>query len=50
MGRVSESIFAFMHRNATRPARYFALPDNKVVSLGTHIDLQRRISPRWAAG
>jgi KUP system potassium uptake protein len=39
MGRVSESIFAFMHRNATRPARYFALPDDKVVTLATHIDL-----------
>jgi len=39
MGRVSESIFAFMHRNATRPARYFALPDDRVVTLATHIDL-----------
>jgi KUP system potassium uptake protein len=39
MGRVSESVFAFMHRNATRPARYFALPDDKVVTLATHLDL-----------
>jgi len=39
MGQVSESVFAFMHRNATRPARYFALPDDRVVTLSTHIDL-----------
>ena len=39
MGRLTESVFAFMHRNATRPARFFALPDDKVVTLATHLDL-----------
>lgn len=39
MGRLSESIFAFMHRNATRPAQFFGLPDNKVVTLATQLDL-----------
>ena len=39
MGRLAESVFAFMHRNATRPARFFALPDDRVVTLATHLDL-----------
>ncbi len=39
MGRFTESVFSFMHRNATRPARYFDLPDDRVVTLATHLDL-----------
>ena len=39
MGVFNESVFAFLHRNATRPAQYFRLPDDRVVTLSTHVDL-----------
>jgi KUP system potassium uptake protein len=39
MGRFSESVFAFMHRNAVRPAPFFGLPQDRVVTLTSHVDL-----------
>ena len=39
MGRIGESIFAFLHRNAARPAQFFGIPDGQVVTLSTHMDL-----------
>jgi KUP system potassium uptake protein len=39
MGRVSESIFSFLHRNAARPAQFFNLPDDRCVTLASHLDL-----------
>ncbi len=39
MGRVRESIFAFLHRNAARPAQFFGIPDGQIVTLSTHMDL-----------
>ena len=39
MGRVSEGIFAFLHRNAVPADRYFALPPERVVELGWQLDL-----------
>jgi KUP system potassium uptake protein len=39
MGSVTESIFAFMSRNASRPTAYFGLPPNQVVELGIQLDL-----------
>ena len=39
MGRIGESVFAFLHRNAARPAQFFGIPDGQVVTLSTHMDL-----------
>jgi KUP system potassium uptake protein len=39
MGRVSESIFAFLVRNATPADRHFQIPPERVVELGTQVDL-----------
>jgi len=39
MGRFSESVFAFMHRNAVRPAPFYGLPEDRVVTLSSHVDL-----------
>jgi KUP system potassium uptake protein len=39
MGRIRESIFAFLHRNAARPAQFFGIPDGQIVTLSTHMDL-----------
>jgi len=41
-GQVSarkELFFAFLHRNAQSPANYFNLPPDRVISMGTRIDL-----------
>ena len=39
MGRWSESLFAFLSRNAQPATTYFAIPSDQVVELGTQIDL-----------
>jgi KUP system potassium uptake protein len=39
MGRWSETIFAFLSRNAQPATMYFGIPPDKVVELGTQIDL-----------
>src|SRR5262249_47266297 len=39
MGRLSESIFAFMSRNAGSATAYFDLPPDRVVELGMQVDL-----------
>ncbi len=39
MGRFAESIFAFLHRNASSADRYFCLPPDRVVELGWQLDL-----------
>jgi KUP system potassium uptake protein len=39
MGRWSESLFAFLSRNAQPATTYFGIPSDQVVELGTQIDL-----------
>lgn len=39
MGAVSESVFAFLQRNAVAADRYFGLPHRHVVEIGTQMDL-----------
>jgi KUP system potassium uptake protein len=39
MGSVTESIFAFMSRNAGSATAYFGLPSDRVVELGMQVDL-----------
>jgi KUP system potassium uptake protein len=39
MGAVSESIFAFLSRNAKNATEYFGIPPEQVVELGVQIDL-----------
>jgi KUP system potassium uptake protein len=39
MGRVTESIFALLSRNARTATSYFAIPPEQVVEFGTQIDL-----------
>ena len=34
-----EALFAFMHRNAERPAAYFCIPPNRVIDVGTEIEI-----------
>ena len=39
MGRTAESLFAFLSRNATPADRHFKIPPERVVELGTQVDL-----------
>lgn len=39
MGRIAESIFAFLHRNASSADGFFCLPPDRVVELGWQLDL-----------
>ncbi|MGB8020240.1 MAG: KUP/HAK/KT family potassium transporter [Candidatus Nanopelagicales bacterium] len=39
MGVVAERMYAWLHRNSASPAAYFGLPIERVVTLGTVIDL-----------
>jgi len=34
-----EKTFAFLHRNASTASNYFGLPENRVISIGTQMDL-----------
>jgi KUP system potassium uptake protein len=36
---ITESVFAFMHRNSATPSKYFGLPDERIVTLATQVDL-----------
>ena len=39
MGSLSERIYAWLNRNASSPTAYFGLPTERVVTLGTLVDL-----------
>jgi KUP system potassium uptake protein len=39
MGRITESLFSFMMRNARSASDYFCLPADHVIELGTQLDL-----------
>lgn len=39
MPAVAERIFALLHRNAASPTAFFGLPTERVVTLGTLVDL-----------
>ena len=39
VGETREKIFAFLHRNSQTPAVYFSLPSDRLISMGTSIDL-----------
>jgi len=39
MGAVTETIFGFLHRNAANVDRYFRIPPEQVIEVGTQIDL-----------
>jgi len=39
MARWRKALFAFLSRNAVMPATYFEVPSNRVVELGTQIEL-----------
>ena len=39
MSALSERFFALLHRNAASPTAYFNLPTDRVVTLGTQVDL-----------
>jgi KUP system potassium uptake protein len=39
MGEFSESIFAFLHRNATPADRHFDIPHRQVIEIGTQVNL-----------
>jgi K+ transporter len=35
----TEKIFAILHRNSATASSYFGLPENRVITLGTQMDL-----------
>jgi KUP system potassium uptake protein len=39
MGRVTESLFAFLSRNAVTADRHFQIPPRQVMEIGVQIDL-----------
>jgi KUP system potassium uptake protein len=39
VGERREKFFAFLHRNAQAPSAFFGLPPDRVISIGTRIDL-----------
>lgn len=39
VGETRERIFAFLHKNSQAPAAYFSLPNDRLISIGTRIDL-----------
>ena len=38
-GAVAQALFSFLSRNARPPSGFFSLPPNRVVELGTQIEL-----------
>ena len=36
---IVEKTFSFLHRNASTASNYFGLPENRVISIGTQMDL-----------
>jgi KUP system potassium uptake protein len=39
MARWREALFAFMHRNAQRPAAYFSIPWPQVMEIGVEFEI-----------
>jgi len=39
MGHISESVYAFLARNAADAARHFNIPPRQALELGTQLDL-----------
>jgi KUP system potassium uptake protein len=39
LGGLTEKTFAILHRNAATASSYFGLPENRVITLGTQMDL-----------
>lgn len=39
MSGITEKIFAILHRNSATASSYFGLPENRVITLGTQMDL-----------
>ena len=39
MARWREALFAFMHRNAQRPAAYFSIPGPQVMEIGVEFEI-----------
>jgi KUP system potassium uptake protein len=39
MARWREAVFAFMHRNAQRPAAYFSIPWSQVMEIGVEFEI-----------
>jgi K+ transporter len=39
MKGLAEKTFAMLHRNAATASSYFGLPENRVITLGTQMDL-----------
>ena len=39
MARIRKHLFSFLSRNARPPSGFFSLPPNRVVELGTQIEL-----------
>jgi len=39
MARWREALFAFMHRNAQRPAAYFCIPWSQVMEIGVEFEI-----------
>jgi KUP system potassium uptake protein len=39
VGEHREKFFAFLHRNSQSPSAFFGLPSDRVISMGTRIDL-----------
>ena len=35
----TEKVFSILHRNATTASNYFGLPESRVITLGTQMDL-----------
>jgi K+ transporter len=36
---LTEKVFAILHRNSATASSYFGLPENRVITLGTQMDL-----------
>jgi K+ transporter len=39
MGRIAESVFAYLSRNAVTADRHFGIPSSQVVEIGLQTDL-----------
>jgi len=39
LGGLTEKVFSILHRNATTASSYFGLPEDRVITLGTQLDL-----------
>jgi K+ transporter len=39
MGRIAETVFGYLQRNAVAADRHFGIPPSQVVEIGTQVDL-----------